>query len=136
MERLFPGFDRSRAPKPQDPATFTKSKLQWDERAREPHTGVLRLYTDLLALRRSYPALRSCERASFTAEAIGDNALALSWTGLLAIANLRGRIALDLKSSRTPLLDTEDLKYGGRGGAQLTGGTHLEMHGPGVVLLE
>ena len=38
-------------PDPQDPASFEKSKLEWDERNRPPHAGVLRLYQDLLELR-------------------------------------------------------------------------------------
>jgi maltooligosyltrehalose trehalohydrolase len=40
-------------PDPQDPATFERSRLDWDELEREPHAGILRMYRDLLALRRT-----------------------------------------------------------------------------------
>ena len=46
----FSGFDGT-VPDPQDPATFERSKLDWAERQRAPHAGVLALYRDLLALR-------------------------------------------------------------------------------------
>jgi maltooligosyltrehalose trehalohydrolase len=42
-------------PDPQDPATFTRSKLDWTEVAREPHARLLACYRGLLALRKSRP---------------------------------------------------------------------------------
>jgi maltooligosyltrehalose trehalohydrolase len=51
---------RDRIPDPQDPRTFQRSRLHWDERDREPHIGVLTLYRQALALRRTLiPAGRS-----------------------------------------------------------------------------
>ena len=47
----FPDFQGD-VPDPQDPASFEKSKLSWDEQDEPEHTGVLRLYQALLALRR------------------------------------------------------------------------------------
>jgi maltooligosyltrehalose trehalohydrolase len=44
-------------PDPQDPQTFERSKLKWEERAREPHAGLLEWYRRLIALRRAEPAL-------------------------------------------------------------------------------
>jgi maltooligosyltrehalose trehalohydrolase len=52
------GWDKAEVPDPQDPATFTRSKLDWDEVGREPHARLLAWYRDLLALRRERPALR------------------------------------------------------------------------------
>ena len=49
---------RTRIPDPQATSTFWASKLDWEEREREPHAGILRLYRDLLRLRQSEPALR------------------------------------------------------------------------------
>jgi maltooligosyltrehalose trehalohydrolase len=46
----FSGFE-GEVPDPQDPATFERSVLDWDEPRRLPHDGVLALYRDLLALR-------------------------------------------------------------------------------------
>jgi maltooligosyltrehalose trehalohydrolase len=33
-------------------STFERSRLDWDERERMPHAGVLRLYRDLLTMRK------------------------------------------------------------------------------------
>ena len=38
--------------------TFDRSRLRWEQRTREPGAAMLRLYTDLIALRREEPALR------------------------------------------------------------------------------
>ncbi|MGE5198539.1 MAG: malto-oligosyltrehalose trehalohydrolase, partial [Rhodospirillaceae bacterium] len=48
---------RERIPDPQAERTFLASRLDWSERAREPHASVLRLYADLLALRRREPTM-------------------------------------------------------------------------------
>lgn len=50
---------RGRIPDPQSAATFEASRLDWDEREREPHAGLLRLHRELLRLRRRHPALRA-----------------------------------------------------------------------------
>ncbi|RMH60108.1 MAG: malto-oligosyltrehalose trehalohydrolase [Bacteroidetes bacterium] len=51
----FSGFQGD-VPDPQDPATFERSRLRWEERAQPPHAGMHRLYRDLLRLRRDLPA--------------------------------------------------------------------------------
>ncbi len=38
--------------------TFVRSRLRWEQRSREPGASLLRLYTDLAALRREEPALQ------------------------------------------------------------------------------
>ncbi len=55
FERM--GWDPAVVPDPQDPATFERSKLNWDELAEPPHARLLALYTELLALRRRLPDL-------------------------------------------------------------------------------
>ena len=50
------GWDPARIPDPQAPETFERSRLDWDQPAREPHAGLLRWYRDLIALRRAHPA--------------------------------------------------------------------------------
>ena len=42
---------------PQDPVTFEQSKLDWSRPARPPHSAILRLYRDLIALRKRLPCL-------------------------------------------------------------------------------
>jgi maltooligosyltrehalose trehalohydrolase len=68
---------REAIPDPQTVATFEASKLDWSERAREPHGSVLRLYSSLLALRRFEPALRSNTRGASQAVAVGEATIVL-----------------------------------------------------------
>jgi maltooligosyltrehalose trehalohydrolase len=51
------GWDADVVPDPQDPETFTRSKLDWSEPGREPHAHVLAVHKALLALRRAQPEL-------------------------------------------------------------------------------
>ncbi|WP_369130040.1 malto-oligosyltrehalose trehalohydrolase [Modestobacter roseus] len=51
------GWDASVVPDPQDPETFTRSKLDWSEPAQEPHAGLLATHRTLLALRKQHPEL-------------------------------------------------------------------------------
>jgi maltooligosyltrehalose trehalohydrolase len=52
------GWDESDVPDPQDPETFRRSRLDWSEPGRDPHSRLLRWYRDLIALRRAHPDLR------------------------------------------------------------------------------
>ncbi|RKR20539.1 malto-oligosyltrehalose trehalohydrolase [Arthrobacter oryzae] len=55
FERM--GWDPAVVPDPQDPASFTRSKLNWAEAADGDHARLLELYRALIALRRSTPEL-------------------------------------------------------------------------------
>ncbi len=55
FERM--GWDPALVPNPQDPSTFTHSKLNWNELAAEPHHRLHALYRELIALRRAKPEL-------------------------------------------------------------------------------
>ncbi|WP_051304027.1 malto-oligosyltrehalose trehalohydrolase [Calidithermus chliarophilus] len=63
----FAGFSSFAAggpiPDPQDPDTFLRSKLNWDELEAGEHRATLEFYRALLRLRRTHPALRSGQRA-------------------------------------------------------------------------
>jgi maltooligosyltrehalose trehalohydrolase len=52
-EFLAFGWDPERVPDPQDPATFQRSKLLWEEVSSNPHAEVLEWHKQLIALRRS-----------------------------------------------------------------------------------
>jgi maltooligosyltrehalose trehalohydrolase len=52
------GWSESDVPDPQDPATFERSRLDWSELDRAPHAEILEWHRQLIALRRSEPALR------------------------------------------------------------------------------
>lgn len=51
------GWDPADVPDPQDPATFTASKLDWSDLTAEPHASTLSWYRSLLALRHTTPDL-------------------------------------------------------------------------------
>ena len=51
------GWDPAIVPDPQDPVTFERSKLDWDEIGDGDHARLLELYTSLLQLRRTRPEL-------------------------------------------------------------------------------
>ncbi len=53
FERM--GWDPDLVPDPQDPATFERSKLDWEEASEEPHARLAGLYWRLIALRQSRP---------------------------------------------------------------------------------
>ena len=55
FERM--GWDPAVVPDPQDPETFTRSKLDWAEASRGDHARLLELYRALIALRRTTPDL-------------------------------------------------------------------------------
>jgi maltooligosyltrehalose trehalohydrolase len=56
------GWDSSDVPDPQDPRTWRRSVLAWEERDRGEHAAMLDLYRRLIALRRAIPALRDGRR--------------------------------------------------------------------------
>ena len=62
------GWDPADVPDPQDPATFERSKLRWDEFDREPHRTLLRWHRELITLRARTSALRSGDRGDVSVE--------------------------------------------------------------------
>ena len=52
------GWDPAAVPDPQDPATFARARLRWEERDLPPHGELLRWYRALIHLRHRIPALR------------------------------------------------------------------------------
>jgi maltooligosyltrehalose trehalohydrolase len=151
LERLFPGYDRELAPKPQDVSSFECSRLLLDERSVPPHDQVLALYRDLLALRRQLPALGIARRDHFTAMTLGSASIATRREGhspgdaLLTILHwgehTEVRLGRDFSTS-PPVgerwavrLDTEAPRYGGSGGIDLTEDGVLRFDGPGGCLL-
>jgi maltooligosyltrehalose trehalohydrolase len=51
------GWAEAEVPDPQDPATFERSKLNWDEAGKLGHAEILDLHKELIQLRRSQPDL-------------------------------------------------------------------------------
>ncbi|MEW5931449.1 MAG: malto-oligosyltrehalose trehalohydrolase [Gemmatimonadota bacterium] len=145
---------RERIPDPQDPETFRRSTLRWEEREHPPHAGVLALYRELLALRRAEPALRNRARESVDAAAVGERAVALrreapDGGALLLVAGFEeGPLRVDLgalDATRAPdggrwepVLATEEARFGGEREGEVVSVSAdgvLEMEGPGAALL-
>jgi maltooligosyltrehalose trehalohydrolase len=151
--RHFPAFHdpalRESIPDPQAEETFLRSRLDWEERDRQPHSGILALYRTLLEMRRTHPALRARSRGSMRVEPIGPGALAIRRAGgdatLLVVVNLKGEMRVDLCGSDVTvpadgrhwryLLSTEEARFGGDGNwgtLEADGSLHLSV--PGAVL--
>lgn len=62
------GWDRDAVPDPQDPDTFARSHLDWDEVTAPGHARLLALYRDLARLRRERPELTDPLAAHTTVE--------------------------------------------------------------------
>ncbi|MFW6388112.1 MAG: malto-oligosyltrehalose trehalohydrolase, partial [bacterium] len=56
-EFVYFGWSPEDVPDPQDPQTFSRSMLDWSERARPGHREMLHWYRSLIALRRNSPEL-------------------------------------------------------------------------------
>jgi maltooligosyltrehalose trehalohydrolase len=141
-------------PDPQAEDTFKHSKLRWDEREQGQHAATLALYRDLLALRRTHPALRRRDREALHIAPISDRALIMRRDGfepadgLLVVANLSSRLEVQFDTTSFTaaptnrpwriLLDTNATHYGGSAPARLlqtTATPRLEMNAAGVVVL-
>jgi maltooligosyltrehalose trehalohydrolase len=51
------GWEPDQVPDPQAPETFVRSKLDWSELTREPHSALLRWHRELIRLRKQTPEL-------------------------------------------------------------------------------
>ena len=56
------GWNPDNVPDPQDPETFNRSKLKWDERLQSPHSDVLEWHRQLIHLRRRHASLSNGDR--------------------------------------------------------------------------
>ena len=118
---------RARIPDPQAEETFRKSRLDWGERTREPHAGLLRLSRDLLRLRRQ-ARIGTLSRGEYRVAVLPDRGVALlvdaageAGERLLVVACLRSAGDVDLGDLAATdlgsapgwrlLLSTEDPAY-------------------------
>jgi maltooligosyltrehalose trehalohydrolase len=149
----FTAFSGERVPDPQAPETFECSKLRWEERAVEPHAGILRLYRDLIELRRSL-ASSDDQRQLFQVRPAGEAGIVLRRIAadgrpLLVVANLHGPLDLDLAEEMAEsgpwkaLLDSEDRRYSNQENdlpqsrpEQAIAGKRVTMDGPRAIILQ
>ena len=108
------GWDESVVPDPQDPQTFQRSKLRWDERADGRHARMLALYRDLIALRRERADLTDPAFAALSAEASADSDDAARWFrlrrgGIEILVNLaQAPVRLEVDRTARMLLTTDN----------------------------
>lgn len=146
-------------PDPQAETTFERSKLNWDEINAPDHAPTLLLYRDLIALRRTHPALQRRDRDALRVEVVPasddpgveprDNAttgIVITRQGatpqqpVLIAINLAGRFDRDVQrlfptaTNLRVVLDTNDPRYGGSAPARLDERT-IRLDHPGVVVL-
>jgi maltooligosyltrehalose trehalohydrolase len=141
---------RDLIPDPQAVETFERSRLVWGERGDPRHSGVLRLYRELLRLRASVPALRSSTRQTFRVGTIGEKALWLRRNATnddwLLVVALSGGLRADLEAEAgtrspegtawQPSVWTEERRFGGDGGVgEISAGGELLLESAGAVLL-
>ncbi|WP_309064480.1 malto-oligosyltrehalose trehalohydrolase [Microbacterium sp.] len=106
FERM--GWDPDVVPDPQDPQTFHRSKLRWEEAQAGEHARLLALYRALAALRRTHPELTDPSFGSLSAwtDAAADPAGRVFVLG-------RGRVSvivnLGTEQFRSPVADDEEL---------------------------
>lgn len=102
------GWDAAEVPDPQDPQTFLRSKLEWQEAEQGDHARLLDLYRRLGALRRALPSITD---PSFLATEVQVDPVAgwlvLRRGGVTIAANLGGEPAV-LPVSGALLLATND----------------------------
>lgn len=101
-------------PDPQAESTFSRSRLKWDERLREPHAAMLEWHRALIALRRATPALTDGRRhavlAAYDAQA---NSLIVARGPITVACNLSNRalrLALDAGRGNVLLASSGDVR--------------------------
>lgn len=82
------GWDESALPDPQDPATFERSRLDWNELASGRHRRILDVYRQLIALRRERADVTDPRFSAAHADVVGgDRALVLQRADTAIVAN-------------------------------------------------
>lgn len=98
------GWDPAEVPDPQDPETFRRSRLDWDELAEGRHAVLLDCYRRLARLRREIPQLTDPSFGSVSCT-VDDRVLTMRRGDLLVAVNF-GRSATSLEVDRSEILFT------------------------------
>ncbi|MGH3826988.1 MAG: malto-oligosyltrehalose trehalohydrolase [Pseudonocardiaceae bacterium] len=126
------GWDETDVPDPNNERTFQRSKLDWSEPGAEPHAMLLRIYQELIALRKGRPELSDPRLDAVTVDVDEEaRTLVLHRGALRVVVNLSARpatVALDGKPTQVLLAS----------GATTTAQSSLRLDGESfaVVALE
>nr|WP_090277979.1 malto-oligosyltrehalose trehalohydrolase [Mycolicibacterium komanii]CRL73324.1 malto-oligosyltrehalose trehalohydrolase [Mycolicibacterium komanii] len=90
------GWDADAIPDPQDPETFRRSKLKWDEIDDGDHGRLRRVYRELIALRHNEPDLADPWLDNFEVDHDEDRRWIVMHRGSLSIACNLGTDAVDV----------------------------------------
>ncbi len=111
-------------PDPQDPATFTRSRLDWESQEREPHCRLREFYRTLLDLRRDHSVLGVGGKRRLVARVDGERTLIVlrqGADGAVAVALLNFSPGTRTARIQVPpgkwrcLVDTAEERFGGSG---------------------
>jgi maltooligosyltrehalose trehalohydrolase len=98
------GWPPESVPDPQDPETFARSRLNWDELGDGDHAGMLAWYRALIALRRATPGLHADASQAAASYDASRNLLLYSHAGLFVACNLGDNEASVPEASRSSLI--------------------------------
>jgi maltooligosyltrehalose trehalohydrolase len=133
---------RGRIPSPQALDTFESSRLNWDERERDPHVGVWRLYRRLLELREMGLRMAADMRQQVDIRLPDDDTIVIEYASgpsyLSIVARLRGSGPVelpDVPGHARVILTTEDAEYARDGRVPELTGTRLVFPVPAAVIL-
>lgn len=93
------GWDADEIPDPQDPETFERSKLKWDEIDEGDHARLRRVYRELIALRHNEPDLADPWLDNLQVDYDEDARWILMRRGSLSIACNLGADAVDVPAT-------------------------------------
>lgn len=131
----FAGHPLVDLPDPQDPHTFTRSRLSWAEATRPGHRELRELHRVLLEARRTHPALRTARPGGHRVQTLGPATLELSRhapTGeaVTLLLHLEGTLAYRAPDGAPPWLSTEAPRFGGAHPEPMPVDGLLRLEGP------
>lgn len=109
------GWDADEIPDPQDPATFERSKLNWDELTAGEHARLLELYRGLITLRHNEPDFADPWLGDLRVDYDEDARWLVMYRGGLAVACNLGTDPVTVAVAGTPVLASENPTPDGAG---------------------
>lgn len=100
------GWHPDAVPDPQDPATFSRSKLDWSELDGIEHAALLALYRELIRLRRTMPELTDSRFGALSAEFDDESGWFRLARGAMSIVANFGESPLGLPAGQDVVLTT------------------------------